>query len=549
MIQFRVTYPLGDVKVIPLDKTVITIGRHPSNDLVLDDELVSRFHAEIEVDDQRILLLDLGSRNGLHVNEEKMLEATLKDGDVIRIGKILLELRRADRSKSDTNKVVAVPGRVEDTDPGRLREKKLEVRTRYSSGIEWVRMSPEEIYQWRNYIQFQMHLSDALLQALDLESFMHKVMTFLQSIVPYARAAYLSWNDDRKHLEPRYVHSSAAIAPGTKVNQIFPVSFTITEESLREEKIITCSNAMADARYSHADSVTLLELRSVLCIPLVGREGPLGVIHMDSDRGELAQTEEDINFLNLISHFIAMGVENFQLREERSDREKSTAIARTLSILSENLKTRLMILKGKFSLLESRMQSLADDNQGRLFKDVKTDFDQLTHVLDGMINYTHGRQITYHEINPNELLIDFARRLNPELNERGIKINLGLEKAVTECWIDFEGVDQCLDYLVRNAIEAVEGREGAEIGLLSEIDDNHVSIIVQDNGPGMSHTTLGRVQQPFYSTKGREHVGLGLTFARKLAEDMGGRLDVQSEVDYGTTFSLVLPRKLPVEQE
>jgi two-component system, NtrC family, C4-dicarboxylate transport sensor histidine kinase DctB len=286
-------------------------------------------------------------------------------------------------------------------------------------------------------------------------------------------------------------------------------------------------------------------LRSVLCIPLIGRERPLGLIHMDSNRGELAQSEEDINFLDLISHFIAMGVENFELREERADREKATAVARTLSILSENLKTRLMILKGKFSLLQTRMQEQSSDRERNLFADVKTDFDQLTHVLDGMITYTRGRQITFQEVNPNEFLIDYARRLNPELRERGIQFKLELDKTAPVCWLDLDGVEQCLDYLTRNAIEALEGRANPVLALVTDFDENNFTIMIQDNGPGMSHTALARVLQPFYSTKGRDHVGLGLTFARKLTEDMGGRLDAQSEVDYGTTFSIVLPRRLP----
>ncbi|GAB4311226.1 MAG: hypothetical protein Kow0059_01140 [Candidatus Sumerlaeia bacterium] len=546
MVLLRLTDPLGGVKELSFDKPTITIGRHPSNDVVLDDELVSRFHAELEADDARLVILDLGSRNGVFVNEDKVLEAPLQDGDEVRIGKVKIKVIRRREARDDSSAIVTLGGpRSGESRFDQTREKKLEVRTRYSSGIEWARMGPDEIFQWRNYIQFQMHLSDALLRALDFDSFMRQVLDFLHKIIPYNRAAYLSFDADSGRLEPRFITRSDSIAPGAAQEHVFPVSLTIAEESLRGEKIITCSNAMADSRFADADSVALLGLRCVLCIPLVGRERPLGVIHMDSDRAELVRTEEDINFLNLISHFIAMAIENYALREERTDREKSTAVARTLSVLSENLKARLMILKGKFSLLETRMLEHTDERERILFGDLKTDFEQLTRLLDGMIGYTRGRQITFQEVHPNEFLLEFVRRLNVELRERGIELHVGLDKTLPVCWLDLEGIELCLEYLCRNAIEALDDQQSPEITIATEFDENNFIIMVQDNGPGMSQATVARIFQPFYTTKGRNHVGLGLTFARKLAEEMGGRIEVQSEPDYGSTFSLVLPRRLP----
>ncbi|MCK5379871.1 MAG: HAMP domain-containing histidine kinase, partial [Candidatus Latescibacteria bacterium] len=64
----------------------------------------------------------------------------------------------------------------------------------------------------------------------------------------------------------------------------------------------------------------------------------------------------------------------------------------------------------------------------------------------------------------------------------------------------------------------------------------------EDNGPGIAEDTLDRIFQPFYTTKGPEEgTGLGLSICKRIMEEHGGRLDVESEVGAGATFSLWFP--------
>ena len=70
-----------------LDRPVLTVGRHPDNDIVLDDVTVSRRHAEFDRSDGCVLVFDVGSFNGTYVNREPVAEATLVSGDEVQIGK------------------------------------------------------------------------------------------------------------------------------------------------------------------------------------------------------------------------------------------------------------------------------------------------------------------------------------------------------------------------------------------------------------------------------------------------------------------------------
>ncbi len=74
----------------PLEKLVIDIGRHSSNDLVLNDPRISRHHAQLRVIKDHYVIFDVGSMSGLFLNGKRISQATLHAGDVIRIGSVNL---------------------------------------------------------------------------------------------------------------------------------------------------------------------------------------------------------------------------------------------------------------------------------------------------------------------------------------------------------------------------------------------------------------------------------------------------------------------------
>lgn len=76
--------------VFPLEKLVIDIGRHSSNDLVINDPHISRHHAQLRVIKDRFVIFDVGSTGGLYLNGKRISQATLHAGDVIRLGTVNL---------------------------------------------------------------------------------------------------------------------------------------------------------------------------------------------------------------------------------------------------------------------------------------------------------------------------------------------------------------------------------------------------------------------------------------------------------------------------
>ena len=94
--------------------------------------------------------------------------------------------------------------------------------------------------------------------------------------------------------------------------------------------------------------------------------------------------------------------------------------------------------------------------------------------------------------------------------------------------------------ILTNAIQAMSGR--GDLWLTTEEQDDLITITIRDNGPGIPKHHLGKVFDPFYTTKGQgEGSGLGLTVAQRLIKKFGGEIRLESPEGQGTTCVITLP--------
>jgi signal transduction histidine kinase len=96
---------------------------------------------------------------------------------------------------------------------------------------------------------------------------------------------------------------------------------------------------------------------------------------------------------------------------------------------------------------------------------------------------------------------------------------------------------QVLLNLVGNGYQAM--LDGGELTVRASADDTGVRISVVDSGSGMDEETRSRLFEPFFTTKARG-VGLGLAVSKRIVEAHSGDIEVESVVDHGTTFTVVL---------
>ena len=125
------------------------------------------------------------------------------------------------------------------------------------------------------------------------------------------------------------------------------------------------------------------------------------------------------------------------------------------------------------------------------------------------------------------------------------KINVEIELVdIPPITIDFTKVSQVLTHLLHNANQAINQRisRGGAIKLKTLLNDDSLHICVSDNGCGIPNSSLNKIFDPLFTTKKeKDETGLGLAISKDICHELGGSLNVKSEIGKGSEFIMHLP--------
>ncbi len=169
--------------------------------------------------------------------------------------------------------------------------------------------------------------------------------------------------------------------------------------------------------------------------------------------------------------------------------------------------------------------------QGKRCKDI-------THKLLSFARKTDSR---IQEVSINDALDEVVYLSEQRSKYSNIKINKHFENNLPNIQASETELQQVLLNIVNNALDAME-KSGGEINIRSKRNDDVVVITLEDTGPGIAQANLQRIFDPFFTTKPvGKGTGLGLSICYGIINKMGGHIDVQSEVEKGTAFTISLP--------
>lgn len=169
--------------------------------------------------------------------------------------------------------------------------------------------------------------------------------------------------------------------------------------------------------------------------------------------------------------------------------------------------------------------------------------DRIQGLLDGLLELSrlhHGVERRKYAP-PLDVLRGLAAELKPELEERGVELEL--PEVAPAVWADPLHFYQVVSNLVTNAVRHMGDPPDRRVRIAFEARPDAVVLIVSDNGRGIAAADHGRVFQPFTSLDdGRARgAGLGLAIVRRIAEAHGGRVELRSAPGSGAEFRVSFP--------
>ena len=310
----------------------VVIGRSPDCQIVLKDFGISRTHARITVDDDGIRIADLKSKNGTQVNGVPVVEAPLKDGDKILLGKFLLTFSKALEGKVvlDEAKPLSEEAGTIIRSVGEL-SKLLAPSEAPLPAVADARKAPDvqEIEKSNRILKVLTKVAETLIAVRPVEEVLQQVMEIVFDHIPADRGFLMLYEEAEGKLVPMVVKHKH---PGASAEGKITVSKTITDRVMKDRVSILTSDAMVDPRFGAGDSIRFHGIRSAMCAPLWNKDQVIGIIHVDSPMLTNCFTLNDLDLLTALANYAAVAVERARMNQKIvAEQKKRERLGRFLS--------------------------------------------------------------------------------------------------------------------------------------------------------------------------------------------------------------------------
>lgn len=481
---------------------LISLGRHSSNVIHLEDDRLSRHHLELRATPGGYSLIDIGSGNGTLVNDRPVTQCDLKPGDAISVGDTVL---------------------VYDDEDARFRSSIL-------------RAVPEAAgRQIVANLGVLYEVAAMVSHILDVDELLGRILDLVMGTTGADHGGILLIDDGTSELMPRVVRSRADTS--------FNFSRTIIDYVQKERQGVLVSDAAADDRFASGESIVRHNLREVLCVPMRGRHDSVGVLVLDTltSAGRVRFTGEHLDLAVAIAHQAALAVEETRYYRALMNAERLAAVGQTITGMSHHIKNVMQGVRFGGDMIRAGLRSddreligkgwtLVEKNQGRIDK-----------LIMEMLSYSKEREPIKSPTDVRLLINDVLALVKGTAVERSIEIEADIPADLPSVNCDGDAIHAAILNIVGNALDALESVDDARVSVLAKNQGATIVITFDDNGSGVPVEQREAVFQPFVSTKGNRGTGLGLPVSRKSIREHGGDLTIEDSPLGGARFMLCLP--------
>ena len=231
------------------------------------------------------------------------------------------------------------------------------------------------------------------------------------------------------------------------------------------------------------------------------------------------------------------------LQKNRLAEERLATIGETVTGLAHCLKNTLNGLRAGQFVIERAMKNKDEEKLHKGWRVMKNSAQQVERLTFDMLYYAKARVPERSLCDVNDTVREVAEVMKEVAAPRSVEIRLELSEAVRQEALDRTSIYRAVLNLVTNAVDACDESEKGDLIIVStDSSADDVIISVVDNGVGMPAMVRDNLFMRFFSTKESRGTGLGLPVVKKIAEEHGGSIEVESCPGEGSTFRIRIPR-------
>jgi signal transduction histidine kinase len=392
--------------------------------------------------------------------------------------------------------------------------------------------------------------------SLDIEDVLDRAMKWAEEFMDAEASSVYQLHEKTQEL-------FVMLARGEKREPVRKITLKVGEgiagHVVHTGKPMVIQDVSKEERFSDKfDRITGFKTRSILCVPLMLRNAPIGALQVINKKTGGPFNRADLELLYAIAQHVAIAMENANLYKRLEKSHDMTTqelrITQQKLIRSERLAAMGNLVQGVAHEIRNPIMTIGGFAQ-RIKKEVEG-HEKVEKYIDIIVEETNRLENLVRRIRefaevqvcllsperPDTVLLEALRQVKDVAENQGVKIVSEIPSDLPKMRIDANQLLTALNNLLENALEAMPG--GGTLALKSKVTNDQLIIVVEDTGCGIPKENLSAVYDPFVTSK-IKGAGLGLTLVHQVVMNHHGELNLNSEKDRGTVVTIRLPLETP----
>jgi PAS domain S-box-containing protein len=424
-------------------------------------------------------------------------------------------------------------------------------------------MTVEDLKKRNDELRRVYDIQRKISRSIDLDDTLKLIVDNVPYLLKLPYCAIFLLDDGQKEIAAVKASSSVEEKYGSMKFKM--EELVASRKALEDMKPVVIENAPAYQNIAQ-HIVRLLDMKSVIIMPLIARNKKLGVLWLYNTTYPIRFDEEEVARATSLSDQIAIAIDNAKLFKELSNANTSLESSyeklkelddmkmEFFTLISHELRTPLTTIKGFTELLHDGMLGPLNTKQREKLGRIITNIDKITDIVTSLSDLTSIASKKYLlnaiPVSMSEIINEVVNGMEFMAKNKGIMINVKIPMNLPLVSADKGKIQQVVLNLIDNAIKYTD--KGGEVNIDARDRGNFVLVSVQDTGIGIPDSDIEKIFSGFYHAGYKlsyeyKGPGLGLAISKGIIKSHGGNIWAESETGKGSTFYFTVPKSPPVE--